>query len=255
MKISSKKSTLLGFILSSVLLSYQANSQTIERLFNQESYQPFDVPSKEEVEKARKALDGRFSDPSLVSLTVDNEDILEQYDHLDPDGIIPRNLLEKAIVYFDKNKRSLKNKDYLTVVDFDMSSKYARMFIVDMDDGSVWPVHTAHGEGGDKDHDGYVEQLSNITNSHMSSRGFYYVNEIYYGKYGRSIRLDGLSSTNSRVRSRAIVVHGSDYVWESNVIQGRSWGCFALAWSVKDDVVDLIAGGSLLYAERSGDNL
>jgi hypothetical protein len=117
--------------------------------------------------------------------------------------------------------------------------------------GEVMPIRTAHGVGSDPDHDGFVESLGNVPDSKKSSQGFYQVSEIYSGKYGRSIRLDGLSPTNSNVRRRAIVIHGSDYVHEGNVIQGRSWGCFALAWSIKDHVVDLLSGGSLLYADFS----
>jgi len=125
------------------------------------------------------------------------------------------------------------------------------MYIINMESGEVWAVRTAHGKGGDQDHDGYVEELSNRVGSKMSSRGYYLVTETYKGKYGRSIKLDGLSFTNDNARERTIVIHGSDYVKEKDVIQGRSWGCFALAWSVKDDVVDKINGGSLLYAEKS----
>ena len=58
----------------------------------------------------------------------------------------------------------------------------------------------------------------------------------------------GLSSTNSNVRARAIVIHGASYVQESSVIQGRSWGCPAVAMENRDTVVKALKGGSLIYA-------
>ncbi|MEO0334760.1 MAG: murein L,D-transpeptidase catalytic domain family protein, partial [Pseudomonadota bacterium] len=167
-------------------------------------------------------------------------------------GKVPDNLLAPALNAYDSNKANFPNDDYITVVDFSKRSNKTRFFVINMNSGSVWALRTAHGAGGDLDHDGYVESVSNVSGSHKSSKGFYRVSEVYYGKYGRSIRLDGLSSTNSAARARAIVLHGSDYVQERNVIQGRSWGCFVLAWSVKDDVVSKIASGSLLYADFSG---
>jgi hypothetical protein len=46
----------------------------------------------------------------------------------------------------------------------------------------------------------------------MSSLGVYKTAETYNGKHGLSLRLDGLSPTNSKARERAVVVHGADYV-------------------------------------------
>lgn len=177
--------------------------------------------------------------------------ILANYEHLDPNRKIPTSLLQRAVTYFHKNKSSFKNKDYITIVDFSKRSNNKRMHIINMSTGSVWSVRTAHGKGGDLDHDGYVESLGNVPGSKKSSRGFYKVAEVYHGTYGRSLRLDGLSTSNSKARSRAIVLHGADYVKEANVIQGRSWGCFVLSWSVKNSVIDRIKNGSLMYADWS----
>lgn len=241
--------TSLIFILSLPSMSL-AESQPL-KLWNLSEEEVYDLPTEQEVQEAQKRIQEKFFQPVLLFSLETRGNILKKYEHLDPNHLVPDNLLEEALLYFDVNKKNFENQKYITVVDFNMRSNKARMFVINMEDGSVVAVRTAHGRGGDKDHDGYVESLGNVPNSKKSSRGYYQVSEIYYGKYGRSIRLDGLSSTNSNVRRRAIVVHGSDYVWEDDVIQGRSWGCFALAWSVKDDIVDLIHGGSLLYAERS----
>ncbi|HWU45027.1 MAG TPA: murein L,D-transpeptidase catalytic domain family protein, partial [Bdellovibrio sp.] len=73
----------------------------------------------------------------------------------------------------------------------------------------------------------------------------------YDGSHGYSLSLDGLSSTNSNVRSRAIVVHGADYVSEADVIQGRSWGCPAVAMENRTKLIDMIKNGSIIYASAT----
>ena len=89
----------------------------------------------------------------------------------------------------------------------------------------------------------------------MSSIGYYVTGETYEGQHGESLRLDGLSATNSNARPRAIVIHGADYVRESIVPQlgrlGRSLGCPALSQQAAPRIIDLIKGGTVVYAGRS----
>jgi len=82
--------------------------------------------------------------------------------------------------------------------------------------------------------------------------GFYLTAELYYGSHGQSMKLDALSSTNSNARSRAIVMHSSNYVREANVQAGRSWGCPAVSNSMIKYVTDKLHGGSIIYAGLSG---
>lgn len=178
-------------------------------------------------------------------------DILKKYAHLDPKNLIPRSLLNPAILYFEKNASRITNKNYLTIIDFAQSSTQRRMFIVTIATGDVWAQPVSHGQGSDSDHDGFAEKFSNVEGSHASSLGFYLTAETYQGSHGYSMRLDGLSSTNSRARERAIVVHGASYVQDREVIQGRSWGCPAVANAYRDRVINMLKHGSLMYAERS----
>ncbi|MFA5161009.1 MAG: murein L,D-transpeptidase catalytic domain family protein [Elusimicrobiales bacterium] len=150
------------------------------------------------------------------------------------------------------------NTDYVTVVDFTKHSSKARFFIIDMKSGAVKALHVAHGSGSDPGNTGYATKFSNQDGSHMSSLGFYLTGETYTGNHGRSMRLDGLSPTNSNVRARAVVVHGSSYVQEASVQPGRSWGCLALSDKVVQGVIDKLKkddkknGGSIIYAGQSG---
>lgn len=178
----------------------------------------------------------------------EREKILQQYNHLDPSRIVPTKGLEEAVLYFHKNKSSFKNQTVISVLDFSQSSTKKRWYFINLKTGVVWNVHVSHGKGSDANHDGYAEKFSNVSGSNASSLGFYRTAETYTGSNGYSLRLDGLSSTNSNARPRAIVVHGADYVQDSNVIQGRSWGCPAVSQANRDKVINMIKGGSLIYA-------
>ncbi|WP_347359532.1 murein L,D-transpeptidase catalytic domain family protein [Bdellovibrio sp.] len=187
--------------------------------------------------------------PTVPDEVVDGDEaILKQYDYLDPNHIVPTAGLKAAVLYFHKNKTQFKNQSVISVLDFSQKSSQKRWYFIDMKTGAVWNVHVSHGKGSDSDHDGFAEKFSNVSGSNASSLGAYKTAETYQGSNGYSLRLDGLSSTNSNARSRAIVVHGASYVQDSTVIQGRSWGCPAVSQANRDKVINLIKGGSLLYA-------
>lgn len=160
---------------------------------------------------------------------------------------IPGDLMDKALEYFYSNSGRITNKDFMGIIDFSQHSSRARFYIVDMRDGSVRAIHVAHGKGSDPDHDGFATIFSNTPNSNASSLGFYLTGETYIGKHGKSMRLHGLSSTNSNALSRAIVIHEATYVQEANVKQGRSFGCPAVAAGEIANVISSLKGGALIY--------
>lgn len=178
-------------------------------------------------------------------------EVLSHYQFVDPTHKVPDKLLEKALTYYNANLSHISNKTYLSVVDFSAYSGKARFFIINMNTGSVWELHVAHGTNSDPDNDGYATKFSNTVNSNQSSLGFYKTAETYSGVHGYSLRLDGLSSTNSKVRARAIVVHGADYVYDSNTKPGRSWGCLAVPMNDRTQLVNEIRNGSIIYAGLS----
>jgi hypothetical protein len=176
------------------------------------------------------------------------KDVFEKYYYVDTKKEINRSALKIALGHYDKMKDDLENKDYLTVIDFSKHSGKKRFYLIDMNSGVVDSYHTAHGSGGDPDHDGYVNKFSNVSESKMSSLGLYMTAETYSGSHGHSLRLDGLSSSNSNARKRAIVIHGADYVDEGASKMGRSWGCPALSMDYYYEIIETIKGGSLIYA-------
>jgi hypothetical protein len=182
----------------------------------------------------------------------DADRALTAHPDVDPDKVIPRDLLGNALAFFDLNAAKVDNKRWLTVVDFSKHSGKKRFFLIDMQSGKVEPHVVAHGSGSDPGNTGIPTKCSNTEDTNMSSLGYYMTGETYSGKHGRSMRLDGVSGTNNNVRNRDIVVHTADYVSESSSRQGRSWGCLVLDEAVKDKIIDKIKERSVIYAEVAG---
>ena len=209
----------------------------------------YDRQTPAEIESARAQIERDFAhqiEPRSLSAAQKNR-ILANYGHLDPKHEVPSDLLSDAVTYFDANKASFPNQAYITIVDFSKRSNTQRFFLIDMTTGEVAKHFTTHGIGSDRDKNGFAERFGNVDGSGMSSLGFVRTAEVYTGKFQRSVRLDGLSTTNSNIRARAVVFHGWDGVKEDARIQGLSWGCITLDWTIKDGVLDKIKEGSLMY--------
>ncbi len=212
-----------------------------------------DDPSKEGADpalnrdaEADKISADRFDTPNLT--TNQKSQVLAKYNFVDQKKVIRTSILENAIVYYDANKSRTKNSAYLTVLDFSLPSNKQRLHVINMKTGTVWSLHVAHGKGSDANHDAYAEKFSNTSGSNASSLGAYLTAETYSGGKGYSLRLDGLSTTNSQARGRAIVIHGASYVQDANVKQGRSWGCPAVSMANRTKLIDMIKGGSIIFA-------
>lgn len=186
-----------------------------------------------------------------LAQAVNEEEVLARYNYVDPDKIVPTKLLKKAILAFDARKEHLKKTDVISVIDYSQRSDKARFFIIDMKTGEVRRLHVAHGKGSDPDFDGYAQKFSNTPDSLMTSLGVFVTAETYYGQHGRSLRLDGLSKSNSNARERDIVIHGAGYVTDAKQIQGRSFGCPAVSQQKINKLIDTIGGGSLILAGLS----
>lgn len=150
--------------------------------------------------------------------------------------------------------KSIRNRDVIGIADFSKASRDPRFYLVDLVGGMVTDYHVAHGRGSDPDHSGWVERFSNDPGSEASSNGAYITGDIYYGKYGRSLRLTGLDGSNSNALARAIVVHAAWYakpeVAEQYGKLGRSEGCFALSETNLQYVLFRLGSNRLLYADK-----
>ncbi len=183
----------------------------------------------------------------MQTLVDDNPRVKTLLDSVVQQGV-PTKVATTAFLKFDQFKAQVKNDAYITMIDFSQHSGAKRMYIVNRKTGKVDAIHTAHGEGSDPDGDGNAQYFSNIPDSRMSSLGSYLIQERYVGKWGASMRMDGLESTNSNVRKRAIVLHPASYVKDGKDEQGLSWGCPAVPFAWIDRVITRLRDGSFMYA-------
>ena len=156
----------------------------------------------------------------------------------------------------DRAGAKLWRTDIVAIADFGRSSALPRLHFVNMESGSVRSFLVAHGRGSDHEHDGWLKSFSNAPGSEATSRGAYLTCEWYKGKYGTSIRLEGMDGDNSNALDRAIVMHPAAYVDQAMADQwgkiGRSEGCFAMAQADFNEALWHLSGGRLLYADRIG---
>ncbi len=157
----------------------------------------------------------------------------------------------KALRGFYKLKQNgLVTKDILTLIDFSMSSNSKRLWVIDLTTNTViFNSLVAHGRNTGNE---FAKSFSNKSESYMSSLGFYATGEIYNGKHGMSLKLDGLQKgLNDKARTRAVVMHGADYVSEAfiknNHRLGRSLGCPAIPQELTPEIINTIKGKSCLF--------
>lgn len=174
-----------------------------------------------------KALDSNsFSLPNLESFSV----ALEGFYALKSKGVV--------------------QKDILTLIDFSKSANSKRLWVIDLQTNTIlFNTLVAHGRNTGEE---YAASFSNAAESFKSSLGFYLTGEIYNGKHGLSLKLDGLEKgINDNARERAVVVHGADYVSESfikaNKRLGRSQGCPAIPVEMNEKIINVIKDKSCLF--------
>lgn len=139
----------------------------------------------------------------------------------------------------------------LAVIDYRLPSNRPRLWVLDLDSGKVlFEELVAHGRGSGE---ARAVRFSNVEDSNSSSLGLYRTLESYDGDNGYSLRLDGLEpGYNDRAWSRAIVMHGADYVSPGFIRTvgrlGRSHGCPAVRREIATPLIDSIKNGQYLFA-------
>lgn len=150
--------------------------------------------------------------------------------------------------YFGKRKVRM-HEGYAAIIDFSQPSSEERLYLINLNTGSVEKSYVSHGRNT-----GVVvaSQFSNIDNSKMSSLGMVMAGDIYTGKYGQSMNLYGMESSNDLMAKRAIVMHPAPYA-DPNYIDkrgrlGRSWGCFALPPELAPKIIHALLNGGVIYS-------
>jgi hypothetical protein len=152
--------------------------------------------------------------------------------------------------YYLLKEKGLVQKDILTLVDFSLSSNVKRLWVIDVATNTVlYNSLVAHGRNtGDE----FANIFSNSNSSYKSSLGLYTTGEIYNGKHGMSLKLDGLEKgINDNARQRGVVIHSASYVSNSFIKQnkrlGRSQGCPAIPEELLQEIIEIIKDKSCLF--------
>lgn len=167
-----------------------------------------------------------------------------------------RALLKLAKRELERAGNVVWKNDIVGIADYGLHSAERRFHFVNLERDEVASYHVAHGTGSDPEHDGWLNRYSNVEGSNATSRGAYITWEWYVGKYGTSVRLGGLDSTNNNAFDRAIVMHRAQYAEPAHIDRwgrlGRSNGCFAMGEEQFKIALLNLSGGRLLYADSLG---
>ena len=220
MSLNRREMLRLGAAGAGVLLSTAASSQTVWRNV---------VPST--------ALDPLAPAPARVA----------------PAGVNPQ-LFQRAMAALDSHRPYIAARDFIGIVDFSLGSDQARFHVVHLPSNSVESHLVAHGRGSDPDHSGFLERFSNDFGSYATAQGTYRTADTYDGKYGLSMKVDGLDATNNNAEARAIVIHNAWYAEPEMIPEhgklGRSEGCFAFSRKSQWSVMSRLGGGRMIYADK-----
>jgi hypothetical protein len=169
-------------------------------------------------------------------------------------GSLPRpspNVLALAHRAYDcAAARGEIRRPLLVVIDYSRPSSERRLWLLDPETDRVLRHElVAHGrESGMV----FADHFSNQASSKQSSVGLFVTAEVYRGKHGTSLRLDGLEpGINDAARDRAIVMHGAEYVRDAHVARfgrlGRSLGCPAVDPRIADDLIEHVRDGAAVF--------
>jgi hypothetical protein len=150
---------------------------------------------------------------------------------------------EKIQESLQKYHSRLKNQKLVSFVDYSASIKERRFFVYDLKERQViYSTHVGHSgySGTDK-----PTHTSNTPNTRKTSLGLFKIGAQYYGRFGKSKRLHGLSDSNSNAFKRAIVAHSMPGHSPEDLY---SWGCFTFFEEDLDVAFGYMRKGTYLLA-------
>ncbi|PWJ42793.1 murein L,D-transpeptidase catalytic domain-containing protein [Sediminitomix flava] len=172
------------------------------------------------------------------------------------ENTIDQELYQQVISEYENHTHLLDNHDYVVAIDLTKPSFVRRFYLIDLKKQSVESFFTTHGHGGSKGNI-FTPKISNIPASNCSVDGALKTAEVYKGKYGRSLRLEGIWERNTNTRKRDIVIHPAYYasslsiyqnLWEEGLPRlGESQGCPALPPRDAQEIITKIKEGALIY--------
>lgn len=197
--------------------------------------------------------DSASSSKNFISKESEKENISDAYTllKLEKKGLA-KEVFNLALKGYNNlvQKRLVRNKNIITVIDFSKRSNEKRLYVIDLKRKKLlFQTLVAHGRNSGLE---YANNFSNEKDSHKSSLGFYITLRTYVGEHGYALKIKGCEKGfNDKAYDRAIVIHGSEYVTDqflkSNGFLGRSFGCPALPEKINKKVIDVIKNGSCIF--------
>ncbi len=186
--------------------------------------------------------------PVQPEVEIKIDEIRNLYNALCLSGKLRYDIFRKAMSGHERI--GFERTDIITIIDYTRPSSEKRLFVIDIEIPLIlYHTHVTHGLNSGFIH---AKNFSNALGSKQSSLGFFKTAETYFGKYGYSLRLDGLEpGINDLARKRDIVIHGAPYANPANITKhgylGTSWGCPALPEETTRQIINAIKEGSCLY--------
>lgn len=153
---------------------------------------------------------------------------------------------------YKRSQYEIGYKRTFALIDYTAPSNRRRMFLVDRKTGGISTMAVAHGryQSGflkrrtKKNHNSvrWAKYFSNSRGSNAPATGFYLAGQEYYGKWDRSLVLNGLESNkNDNACERAVVIHAHKLV-SDNKAYVMSSGCPMISKNNLNHVIDILKG-------------
>lgn len=153
-------------------------------------------------------------------------------------------LLRRANQEYATRKGQLGNDRYVTIIDYRKSIAQKRLFVYDMQKQSVvLSSRVAHSFWSGLL---YPTKFSNEEGSELSCTGTFLTDkDTYTGRFGKALRVDGITpGVNTAARRRAVVFH------EDPLFYNYSMACFMTSKAVNAQLISMIKGRSLVVVYK-----
>ena len=153
-------------------------------------------------------------------------------------------LLRQAKQEYSTQHNKLVNSRFITVIDYRKNIAQKRLFIYDVRSQSiVLSSRVAHSFWSGLF---YPTKFSNTEGSELSCYGTFLTDkDTYIGRFGRALRVDGITTgVNTNAHKRAVVFH------EDPGFYNYSMACFMTNKAVNTRLISMIKGRSLVVVYK-----
>jgi len=164
--------------------------------------------------------------------------------------LVKKNAVEKAKNYNiniahikSYAKKNGKNQDIAFMIDYSLHSGKNRFFVIDLKKNKIIKkALVCHGScKNEAENDEKATNFSNVSESLCTSLGMAVIGERAYSQWGKNYKywLDGLETSNSKMRKRVVVLHAWEHVPDKEIYPKpivMSWGCPTVSIKFLDEL-------------------